>query len=96
MNSKIKKIIIEEVEKLFLGNLNEQIDNSQMKQIIAKVKQTDSKTRSGETLAGADDDVIKLVANIQAAAGLKGDDVDGIYGPQTHAAIIKAQGVYKG
>lgn len=93
MNSKIKKIIIEEVEKLFLDNLSEQID---MQKIIANVKQTDSGTRSGETLAGADDEVIKLVAKIQQAAGLTGEAIDGIYGPETHAAIIRAQGVYKG
>lgn len=96
MNSKIKKIIIEEVEKLFLGNLNEKIDEDEMQRIIAKVKQRESATRSGQTLAGADDEVIRLVAEIQKAAGLTGEAIDGVYGPQTHAAIIKAQGVYKG
>ncbi len=91
MNSKIKKIISEEVERFFMSRLNE---DSIPGDLIQTVKSTESGTREGD-LSGADDQVIRLVWQIQQAIGLTGDELDGIYGPVTHREILKAQGPYE-
>lgn len=91
MNSKIKKIISEEVERFFMSRLNE---DGMPDNLIQKVKSTESETRDGD-LSGADDEVIRLVWKIQQAIGLTGGDLDGIYGPVTHGKIMNAQGPYE-
>ena len=92
MNKNLKKMILEELEMFLL--LEQEIEISD--EMVQKVKDLDSGTRSDQTLAGADDDVIRMVFQIQAALDLTGDNLDGVYGPITHASILKAQGPYKG
>lgn len=88
MNKNLKKMILEELE-MFL--LLEQAPD----ELVSKVRALDSGTRSGQTLAGADADVIKMVWEIQKILGLTGENLDGVYGPITHAKILEVQGPYR-
>jgi len=90
MNKNFKKMILEELE-MFLLLEDIKIPDG----LVARVKKLASGTRSGQTLAGADDDVIKIVYQIQKILEFEGEELDGVYGPVTHAAILAAQGPYK-
>ena len=88
MNKKIKNLILEELEMFLL------LEQAQIPENLVSDVKAKKSDRTGQTLEGAVDDVIKLVFQIQVAAGMKGEDLDGIYGPKTHSAILATQGTY--
>lgn len=87
INQNLKKIILEELEKVLLNEKT-------FEKVFSDVKGTSSE-RTGQSLENADKQVVNYVYQIQKLMGFTGEELDGIYGPVTHASIIKTQGPYK-
>ena len=96
-NKELERLIIEELSLLFEQTSVDMKSGLVPRGIVPSVRKTESE-RTGASLVHANKRVIEIVYLIQKKLNEKGHDpgeLDGIFGPQTLAALKRAYGAYK-